>query len=78
MPLFAYGRVARRRHNVGGRGDTVDMADIDIRELRAYEPYCVECGDTGPIETSSFLAFAWEQAHDCATAARTAEVARAS
>ena len=54
------------------------MADIDIRELRAYEPYCVECGETGPIETSSFLAFAWEQAHDCATAARNAEVAKAS
>jgi hypothetical protein len=49
------------------------MADIDIRELRAYEPYCVECGETGPIETSEFLAFAWEQAHDCATAARNAE-----
>ena len=46
------------------------MADIDIRELRAYEPYCVDCGETGPIETSSFLAFAWEQAHDCATAAQ--------
>jgi hypothetical protein len=56
------------------------MADIDIRELRAYEPYCVECGETGPIETSSFLAFAWEQAHDCATAARVheAELAEAS
>ena len=44
------------------------MADIDIRELIAYEQYCAECGQTGPIETSSFLAFAWEQAHDCATA----------
>ena len=54
------------------------MADIDIREFRAYEPYCVTCGETGPIETSSFLAFAWEQAHDCATAARNAEFAKAS
>ena len=54
------------------------MADIDIRELRAYEPYCTDCGETGPIETSAFLAFAWEQSHDCATAARNAELARAS
>ena len=42
--------------------------EADIRELIAYEPYCADCGQTGPIETSSFLAFAWEQAHDCATA----------
>ena len=49
------------------------MADIDIRELRAYEPYCADCGETGPIETSAFLAFAWEQAHDCATAKAAAE-----
>lgn len=41
------------------------MADIDIRELRAYEPYCVRCGESGPIETSAFLAFAWEQSHQC-------------
>jgi len=54
------------------------MADIDIRELRAYEPYCVDCGETGPIETSSFMAFAWQQAHDCATAARKAELSAAS
>ena len=54
------------------------MADIDIRELRAYEPFYVDCGETGPIETSAFMAFAWEQAHDCATAARTAEVPLAS
>ena len=54
------------------------MADIDIRELVAYEPYCAECGESGPIETSAFLAFAWEQSHDCATAARAVEVARAS
>jgi len=54
------------------------MADIDIRELRAYEPYCVDCGETGPIETSAFMAFAWEQAHDCATAARSAEIPLAS
>jgi hypothetical protein len=44
------------------------MADIDIRELRAYEPYCADCGETGPIETSAFLAFAWEQAHNCPAA----------
>lgn len=51
------------------------MADIDIRELRAYEPFCVECGESGPIETSAFMAFAWEQAHDCETVARSAALA---
>ena len=64
--------------NVGARGDHESMADIDIRELVAYEPYCADCGDSGPIETSAFLAFAWEQAHDCATAARSLEVRAAS
>jgi hypothetical protein len=54
------------------------MADIDIRELIAYEPYCADCGATGPIETSSFLAFAWEQSHDCATAAGAADIAKVS
>lgn len=54
------------------------MADIDIRELVAYEPFCADCGATGPIETSSFLAFAWEQAHDCASAAGSADIAQAS
>lgn len=51
------------------------MADIDIRELIAYEPFCADCGETGPIETSSFMAFAWEQAHDCAAARSTADIA---
>jgi len=41
------------------------MAEIDIRELRVYEPHCLDCGESGPIETSEFLAFAWEQAHSC-------------
>ena len=54
--------------DVGGRMHHGVMADIDIRELRAYEPFCADCGESGPIETSAFLAFAWEQAHDCATA----------
>ena len=73
-------RVAQRGipPDVGGRVDDKCMADIDIRELIAYEPYCAECGQTGPIETSSFLAFAWEQAHDCATAAASREVRVAS
>jgi hypothetical protein len=82
MPVFAVGRAGRvPAADVGGRRDTLPMADIDIRELRAYEPYCVACGETGPIETTAFMAFAWEQAHDCATAGRGAdarEVARAS
>ena len=54
------------------------MADIDIRELIAYEPYCAECGESGPIETSAFLAFAWEQAHSCAPLAADADVRVAS
>ena len=54
------------------------MADIDIRELSVYEPYCVDCGENGPIESTAFLAFAWEQAHDCAAARREQEVAVAS
>lgn len=54
------------------------MADIEIRELVAFEPFCADCGETGPIETSSFLAFAWEQAHDCATVAREKRVPVAS
>ena len=51
------------------------MSDIDIRELRAYEPYCLHCGESGPIETNAFMAFAWEQAHSCAelAASRFAE-----
>lgn len=54
------------------------MADIDIRELVAYEPFCADCGESGPIETSAFLAFAWEQAHDCAAARATTDIAVAS
>lgn len=36
------------------------MSGMDIPELRAYEPYCVECGETGRIETREFLSFARE------------------
>ena len=42
------------------------MADIEIMEVRAYEPRCLDCGETGPIETSVFFAMAWEEAHVCA------------
>jgi len=42
------------------------MADIEIMELRAFEPRCLDCGETGPIETSVFFAMAWEEAHVCA------------
>lgn len=52
--------------DVGGWGDHVRMAEIDIRELRAFEPFCLHCGESGPIETNEFLAFAWQQAHSCA------------
>lgn len=44
------------------------MAEIDIRELRLFEPVCTECGEAGPLEESEFAAYAWEQAHDCASA----------
>jgi hypothetical protein len=38
------------------------MADIEIMELRAFEP---RCGESGPIETSVFFAMAWEESHNC-------------
>ncbi len=41
------------------------MADIEILEVRAFEALCLECGETGPIETSAFFAMAWEEAHSC-------------
>ena len=41
------------------------MADIEIMEVRAFEPRCLECGETGPIESSVFFAMAWEEAHEC-------------
>ena len=41
------------------------MADIEIMEIRAFEPRCLECGETGPIESSVFFAMAWEEAHQC-------------
>ena len=42
------------------------MADIEILEVRAFEARCLECGETGPIESSVFFAMAWEEAHACA------------
>jgi hypothetical protein len=57
------------------------MADIEILELRAYEARCLECGETGPIETSAFFAMVWEEAHDCVGIridAEAAELAAAS
>ncbi len=44
------------------------MADIDITEIRAFEPRCLDCGETGPIESSVFWAMAWEEAHVCVAA----------
>jgi len=43
----------------------VDMADIEILEVRAFEARCLECGETGPIESSVFFAMTWEEAHSC-------------
>ncbi len=41
------------------------MADVEIMEVRAFEARCLDCGDTGPIESSAFFAMAWEEAHVC-------------
>ncbi|MEZ5190080.1 MAG: hypothetical protein R2717_03775 [Schumannella sp.] len=41
------------------------MADVEIMEVRAFEPRCLECGETGPIESSAFFAMAWDEAHVC-------------
>ena len=41
------------------------MADVEIMEVRAFEARCLECGETGPIESSAFFAMAWEEAHAC-------------
>jgi hypothetical protein len=57
------------------------MADIEILEVHAFEARCLECGETGPIESSVFFAMAWEEGHAC-LAVRidhdTAELAAAS
>jgi hypothetical protein len=42
------------------------MADIEILEVRAFEARCLECGETGPIESHAFFAMMWEEAHVCA------------
>jgi hypothetical protein len=41
------------------------MADVEIMEVRAFEPRCLDCGETGPIESSAFFAMAWEEGHVC-------------
>ncbi len=51
------------------------MTDIEIMEVRAYEPRCLECGEVGPIESSVFFAMAWEEAHVCAAVRIDAEAA---
>ena len=43
----------------------VRMADVEIMEVRAFEARCLECGETGPIESSAFFAMTWEEAHVC-------------
>ncbi|MFT4284427.1 MAG: hypothetical protein QM598_06295 [Protaetiibacter sp.] len=50
------------------RRTMVGMANIEILEVRAYEPRCLDCGETGPIESSAFWAMAWEEAHVCVAA----------
>jgi len=57
------------------------MADVEIMEVRAYEPRCRGCGETGPIESSAFFAMAWEESHACVAVridTETAEFAAAS
>jgi hypothetical protein len=46
----------------------VRMADVEILEVRAFEARCLDCGETGPIESSAFFAMAWEEAHVCVAA----------
>jgi hypothetical protein len=41
------------------------MPNIDIMEIRAFEPRCIDCRETGPIESSAFFAMVWEEAHVC-------------
>ena len=52
------------------------MADIEIMEIRAYEPRCLDCGETGPIESSAFFAMAWEEAHVCVAVRIDADTAK--
>ena len=57
------------------------MADIEIMEVRAFEPRCIDCGETGPIESSVFFAMVWEEAHVCLAVridSESAELAAAS
>jgi hypothetical protein len=54
------------------------MPDIEITEVRAYEPHCLDCGETGPIESSVFFAMTWEEAHVCVAARIDAEEASLS
>ena len=57
------------------------MADIEILEVHAFEARCLECGETGPIESSAFFAMVWEEAHVCLAVridTETAELAAAS
>jgi hypothetical protein len=49
------------------------MANIEILEVRAFEPHCLDCGETGPIESTAFWAMAWEEAHVCVAARIDAE-----
>jgi hypothetical protein len=44
------------------------MADVEIMEVRAFEARCLDCGETGPIESSAFFAMVWEEAHVCVAA----------
>ncbi|MBI5161996.1 MAG: hypothetical protein HY996_11385 [Micrococcales bacterium] len=49
------------------------MADVEIMEVRAFEPRCTECGETGPIESTWFFAMAWDEQHACRAARIDAE-----
>jgi hypothetical protein len=57
------------------------MADVEILEVRAFEARCLDCGETGPIESSAFFAMMWEEAHVCVAMridSESAELAAAS
>lgn len=52
------------------------MADIEIMEHTVFEPRCLDCGETGPIESSVFFAMRWEESHECVAVRVDADAAQ--
>ena len=77
--LMPRGNAALARSLFSLTAALVDVLMIFLAAMMAgigYHQYAF--GESGPIETSPFLAFAWEQAHDCATAAAARDLRAAS